>query len=72
MGNTPTMTNVGIRLENKLKAQLQREADSQHRTLSNLIAVILIQHCERKQQGQARSASHMNGNGHDKAKSAYL
>lgn len=67
MGNTPTMTNVGIRLENRLKAQLQREADSQHRTLSNLIAVILIQHCEKKV--HAKPVAHMNGNGHG-AKSA--
>lgn len=49
---------VSVRLDPKQKAQLQREANSQHRSLSNYCAIILMQHCD-------ATAKPSSTNGHD-------
>lgn len=58
---------VGIRLDARLKSQLQQEADSDHRTLSNLIAKILVDYCHSKHTSKPK---HVNGHDHKVAKSA--
>lgn len=40
---------VGIRLDAKLKAQLQQRADAEYRSLSNLVAKILVEWCHDQQ-----------------------
>lgn len=61
MRNTPTHHTVGVRLPIKLYTAVSQAAESEHRTLSNLIVKLLYEHYE----GKAPKAKHLNGNGHD-------
>lgn len=43
MANSPTHTTVGVRITKALKTKLDKEAATQHRTVSNLVALMLFE-----------------------------